>query len=202
MHEMQFTFLVLSDQSKCVMDEWQPTSSDVPMRPNEVHEMHFVFGMKYILRTSFCGSVGIRQCEVHFMYHIFAIRFKEAVFYVMRYMKCTSSPFFAPIRPNEVHEMHFVNGMKYILRTSFCGSVGIRQCEVHFMHLIFAFMAGWGGLRCMLCTSFCVRNGGHGFAKVHFALIRLRRWRNRADACALITNGTERETSAAGACSF
>jgi len=106
------------------------------MQPNEVHKMHFVSDVKYILCTSFCVYGGFGQYEVHFMYYINEISFKMTVFREMRSMKCTSFPLFAPMRPNEVHKMHFVSDVKYILCTSFCVYGGFGQYEVHVVCLI------------------------------------------------------------------
>jgi len=73
-----------------------------------MHEMHFISRAKYILCATFCEFGRMALHEVHFMYHILAIRTKKPVFHEMKYTKCASCPRFTLVRPNEMHEMHFV----------------------------------------------------------------------------------------------
>jgi len=65
-----------------------------PLRPNEMHEMHFISRAKYILCATFCEFGRMALHEVHFMYHILAIRTKKPVFHEMKYTKCASCPCF------------------------------------------------------------------------------------------------------------
>jgi hypothetical protein len=78
------------------------------IRPNEGHELHLVFRLKFISCTSFAELGRFRPNEVHFMYWICTNLPNTRVFCKMKYVFCPSLPLGCPIHPIVVHQMKFI----------------------------------------------------------------------------------------------